>query len=197
MNKNIEIGMMVKRVASDYTNGRIGRVIELAPDKPRARVLWEKESDGTPMKLRTWVRLSDLAPIPSDTKGIEIRVEPPFQISPRLMVGLPVGGGWVQLEYSRRPGDEGRVRYRWVVDLPDGQSFSGDDLQSGCQGGSLEEGFQSLLSFLGAFAESVSYGGENGDLFCLFPEGMAAWACENSDALDPSLIEESRNQFDN
>lgn len=56
----IQCGMMVERIAGDYTNGRVGRVIEVAPLRARARVAWERESNGTPMKLRTWVRLSDL-----------------------------------------------------------------------------------------------------------------------------------------
>lgn len=56
----IELGKTVIRLASDYTNGRVGRVIELDGNKPRARVSWEKTSNGSPMKLRTWVRLSDL-----------------------------------------------------------------------------------------------------------------------------------------
>lgn len=58
--KTIELGKTVVRIASDYTGGRIGRVIELDGIKPRARVSWEKESNGTLMKLRTWIRLSDL-----------------------------------------------------------------------------------------------------------------------------------------
>jgi hypothetical protein len=59
----IELGSTVKRIASDYTNGRTGRVIELDGMKPRARVSWEKYANGSPMKLRTWVRLSDLQPV--------------------------------------------------------------------------------------------------------------------------------------
>ena len=56
----IELGKTVTRIASDYTNGRIGRVIELDSNKSRARVSWESTAAGTPMKLRTWVRFSDL-----------------------------------------------------------------------------------------------------------------------------------------
>lgn len=58
----LEIGMHVKRIANDYTNGRIGRVIELDTMKPRARVLWEMHANGAPLNLRTWVRLADLQP---------------------------------------------------------------------------------------------------------------------------------------
>ena len=51
---NVELGMRVKRIASDYTNGRVGRVIEIDPIHDRARVAWE----GHP---RTWVKFACLA----------------------------------------------------------------------------------------------------------------------------------------
>lgn len=59
----IEIGTTVKRIARDYTNGRIGRVIEKDAAKSRVRVAWEREANCSPLKLRTWVRLSDLQPV--------------------------------------------------------------------------------------------------------------------------------------
>jgi hypothetical protein len=65
--EQIALGMTVKRIASDYTGGRIGRVIDLDGIKPRARVSWEQTRNGEPMKLRTWVRLSDLEPVITDT----------------------------------------------------------------------------------------------------------------------------------
>lgn len=120
----------------------------------------------------------------------------PFVITPRLLPGCQIGAACVSIEYSPLPGDESRVRYRWHIDLSDGAEFSGDDLQSGCCGGSLQQGFDSLLSFLGAFAESVGYTArtgresENADLF---PIGLADWATENSDefAMLQSELEES------
>ena len=51
---SVELGMRVKRIASDYTNGRVGRVIEIDPIHNRARVAWE----GHP---RTWVKFACLA----------------------------------------------------------------------------------------------------------------------------------------
>lgn len=58
----IEIGKRVVRLASDYTNGRKGEVIEINNEKGRARVAWSEESNGERMKLRTWIRFTDLAP---------------------------------------------------------------------------------------------------------------------------------------
>jgi hypothetical protein len=60
MTTNPTIGQRVKRVANDYTNGRSGPVIELDQAKGRARVAWEKTGNGSPMKLKTWVRFADL-----------------------------------------------------------------------------------------------------------------------------------------
>ena len=123
----------------------------------------------------------------------------PVGIMPRLLPGVQVGGAFVSIEYADRAGERGRVRYRWYVDLSDGREFTDDDLQSGCGGGSLQAGLESLLSFLGAFAESWRRGpgGDNGDLF---PEGLHEWATQNSDEIGmlaieleetPDLIEES------
>jgi hypothetical protein len=52
----IQVGSRVERIASDYTGGRRGEVIELDPVKPRARVQWALQGRN----LRTWVRLADL-----------------------------------------------------------------------------------------------------------------------------------------
>jgi hypothetical protein len=59
---NIKPGQTVIRIASDYTNGRKGKVIELDNMRPRARVEWQITKHGKPALLRTWVRLSDLRP---------------------------------------------------------------------------------------------------------------------------------------
>jgi hypothetical protein len=120
-------------------------------------------------------------------------------ITPRLTAGVEVGDAWVSIEYSDRAGDEGRDRYQWYVDFKGGREFSGDDLQSGCVGGSLQSGLESLLSFLGAFAESWRHSREDGENSNLFPAEMAEWAMQNSDEIamlgcwleeSPGLIEE-------
>jgi len=114
-----------------------------------------------------------------------VTLNPPFQITPRLLPGLNIGGAWVQLQYCKSR-DEDRQSYRWTIDLPDGSEHAGNDLSSGCGGGGLQSGFASLLSFLGACAESVAYGrraghpGENADLF---PPAVAEWADQNSDEI--------------
>jgi len=122
-------------------------------------------------------------------------LHPPVQISPRLHPGVFVGGAWVSICYADRPGDDGRVRYRWHVDI-DGQVYTGDDLQSGCKGGSLQEGLESLLAFLAAFAEAIDCQQRTGHKSYnagLFPEGMAEWASENSDEIAMLELELSEN----
>ena len=121
----------------------------------------------------------------------------PFFISSRLLAALQVGPACVQLEYAYRAGREGRTRYKWTIDL-NGKCYSGDDLQSGCQGGNLLGGFISLVSFLSGFAESVSYAqrtGKDGDNIDLFPKGLREWAHQHSDEL--SMLEcELEEQLD-
>lgn len=105
-----------------------------------------------------------------------MKLKQPFQISPRLLPALNIGGALVQLETLPARSSDNRTVYRWTIDLPGGAEFTGSDLRSGCGGGSLQSGFQDLLTFLGAFAE----GGENADLF---PEGLREWAESAADEI--------------
>lgn len=106
------------------------------------------------------------------------------------MPAIEIGKASIQLEYSQKSGDNGRTRFCWVIDLPDGQTFHANDLQSGANGGSLQEGFGSLLSFLSAAGESFFYAekngkngmeGENADLF---PEPVTRWASEHLEEIN-------------
>jgi hypothetical protein len=128
-----------------------------------------------------------------------MRIEQPLGITSRLMPGFILGNGTVSIGYSSRPGTEGRIRYIYHIDLQadkesaDGAfSWTADDLQSGCGGGSLQEGLASLCSFLGACAESIQYASrcqgstENADMF---PEPIGEWASQNADELGMLTIE--------
>jgi hypothetical protein len=109
----------------------------------------------------------------------------PFLISPRLLPGLKIGNGWIQLEYAKRDGRDGRTRYQWTIDIPSGE-FTGDDLQSGCQGGGLLEGFRSLISFLIAGGESQACyerTGRESDNADLFPGPVVQWCAQYSEEL--------------
>ena len=117
----------------------------------------------------------------------------PFIISSRLLPVIIIGGAEIQLEYAKQEGREGRTRYRWTIDLPDGTTHTGNDLQSGCQGGNLQEGFQSLLSFLTAAGESYRYKAMDGENSSLFPEPVTMWASLNISELEMASLELEEN----
>ncbi len=85
-----------------------------------------------------------------------MKLTEPIIITSRLMTGLQIGNGTISIDYSDRPGDETRTRYLYFIDI-DSHEYDNDDLQSGCQGGTLQEGLESLLAFLIAAGESYDY----------------------------------------
>lgn len=109
-----------------------------------------------------------------------MQIKPPCQITPRLLAGIRVGDGTIAIEYA--PGSGSHVRYKWHIDTPT-EEFTGADIR--CyrgRGVGLQDGLKSLISFLGACAESYAHdirrggdgmGGENSTLF---PALVAAWA---------------------
>lgn len=113
------------------------------------------------------------------------------------MAGLNIGKAFISMGRSARQKD-GRTVYGCFIDLPDGTEHEVTDLRSGCQGGNTQDGFASLLSFLGAAAESYGYcqrtglKGENEDLF---PAPVVEWAYQNSDEISmlQMEIEETEN----
>ncbi len=131
---------------------------------------------------------------------METKISDPCCITPRLLPGVKIGDAFVSISYDEKPGDQGRTRYRYYIDTPN-LEYTCNDVQSGCQGGNLQEGLESLLSFLSACGESVSCSegkeaGENADLFT--PE-IGEWCSENQDELSmaaydleetPNLIQE-------
>ena len=108
----------------------------------------------------------------------------PFLITSRLLPGVQISGAFISIE-DVGCNREGRTCYRWHIDFPTGSTFTGNDLKSGCQGGTLQEGMASLLSFLSAAAESYP-DGENADLF---PTAVTEWAYQNSDEISLLGIE--------
>lgn len=59
----ITIGAQVERLASDYTGGRKGKVIDIEELRERARVHWTNERDGEVISIRTWVKWTALAAV--------------------------------------------------------------------------------------------------------------------------------------
>jgi hypothetical protein len=115
-----------------------------------------------------------------------MEIHSPLCITSRLLPGVKIGEGTISIEYAGEK--DGRHAYRWFIDNGNvrGQDFQGDDLCSGIDGGSLQEGLASLLGFLGAFAEAITYqdlAEQKSDLADLFPAGLAEWAADNADEI--------------
>ena len=101
------------------------------------------------------------------------------------MPGLHINGAWLCLEYSKHPSRDGRTRYHWQLLLPNGREFNGHDLQSGCQGGDLQEGFTCLLMILGAAADAyrASMQDRHSEDEDMFPNEVNEWAYQNDSDL--------------
>jgi hypothetical protein len=89
----IEIGTTVKRIASDYTNGRIGEVIEINADDRRARVAW----NGCP---RTWVKFAMLE-IMQPAKQVSEWSATPNMKSHKAARTVTLADGTVYREYRK------------------------------------------------------------------------------------------------
>lgn len=110
-------------------------------------------------------------------------IEAPLIITARLMAGVRIGDAFISIGEAGET-SEGRTKYEVWIDLPDGSEYGVTDLRSGCQGGDIYEGMESLLSFLGAAADSYGYRqrtGRKGENEDLFPPAVVEWAHENQD----------------
>ena len=113
-----------------------------------------------------------------------MKISPPLCITSRLMAGYRFEDGTsISIEYDDVPGDEGRTRYHYYIDLPDGREYERSDLQSGFGRHELQEGLTSLVYFLLGAAECT--------ISPAIPEGhsfeehwVAEWAAENYDELE-------------
>ena len=120
----------------------------------------------------------------------------PVVITSRLLPGLhfrtPEGLVQISIEYRGVTQDH-RTRYQWHIDGIGKKSFSGTDLNSGCGGGSLQEGLTSLLSFLTAAAEGFQFEERNPGLSSdnadAFPKPVVEWAAQHSDELSMAQLE--------
>ena len=123
-----------------------------------------------------------------------MRIKPPFTITSRLTPGVKIGEGTISIKYAHREGP--RQYFRWFIDLPLPQArwgvrsdnngeFQGDKL-SAMYGSTLQEGLESLLVFLGAFAEvrdPKKLWFTTPENYDLFPAGLAEWAIKNADEI--------------
>ncbi len=105
-----------------------------------------------------------------------LHISEPYLITARLLPGVKIGDGYVSIETHPR-GPDGRTRYRYHIDTPS-LEHTGDDLQSGFQGGDYQDGMESLLSFMDAAAERSDETAAD-----LFPLPVVEWIRQHSDEI--------------
>lgn len=100
----------------------------------------------------------------------------------KLTVTMDDDNGAASVEHIGTDGE--REQYRWA--LYDGPTIvaTGDDLRSGSGAYvDLPGMLATLASFVGAFAESRSYGDPDSENWTLFPDAAAEWADAYADDL--------------
>ena len=116
----------------------------------------------------------------------------PFFISAGLNAAIKVGGAEIEMEEFGYDRDD-RTIYAYRIALPDGTIHESHDLKSGCgRTPPLQEMFSTLLSFMGACGESLSYAsrtGKEGENADLFPLPVAKWCAAHSDELSMLQLE--------
>lgn len=115
-------------------------------------------------------------------------IKPPCIITSRHLPGVKIDNCTISIEESDRPSRDGRVRYRYYIDIDGGVEYSADDLKSEAMGAPLQEMLASLLIFMEACGESMRCGrrGENSDLF---PPEVAEWCGEHTDEIGMARLE--------
>lgn len=125
-------------------------------------------------------------------------LKPPTMITARLLPGVQIGDGFISVQPLGYRDPNGRMVWRYYIDLPKGE-YAAQDLKTheGTQGT-----LATLLTFLSAAAESYGYRqrtGQRAENEDLFPDAIVAWAHQNSDEISmlafeleetPNLIEE-------
>ena len=118
-----------------------------------------------------------------------MNIHSPGITTSRFCAGVKIGPVTISIEYSPYEGDNGRTRYRYFLDMEgqgETEEYHADDLQSGCQGGNLQGGLESLFALLGAAGEAYACElrtGQESDNFDLFPPWVSEWAYQYSDEL--------------
>jgi hypothetical protein len=114
-----------------------------------------------------------------------MQINAPCIITARLLPGIQIDGVTISIERDGTTADD-RDRFRVYIDGP-GLEYESTDQASGVGGGTLWEGLQTTLSFLGACGESVAYSdrhpGHVGDNADLYPREIGEWAADHQDEL--------------
>ena len=112
-----------------------------------------------------------------------MKLHKPFRIDSRLMPSVEFGYLTVALNIDGHEPD-GRTRYRYVIESGD-VTHEATDLRSGCQGGTVAEGFATLFAFLEAAGEAhrAWMNGRTSDNQGSFPEWIEELAHYDSDEI--------------
>jgi len=115
-----------------------------------------------------------------------MKLQEPFIITSRLQAGLKIGDVVISMEVADVT-DEGRLVYHYWIDGPD-FAYENTDLKSGVGNGSLQDGFASLLAFLGSDAEKYRYSDmrylTTDTDYCFASAPLIEWAYQNSDEIN-------------
>lgn len=144
-------------------------------------------------------RLSIASTAWASSKGKPMKLHEPFRINSRLLPSITIGDGELSLDEVGTT-HEGRIVFRWYVDIPSGE-FSEADLKSGCGGigSDTQKMFAALCSFLSAAGESYRWWMSEGmnednkpEHMSLFPLPVVEWAYQHNDELGSmaALLEE-------
>jgi len=110
-----------------------------------------------------------------------VELKSPMMISARLMAAVEIGHATISIEPTEHLDNYGKQEWLWYIDGPDIEA-AGGELHTH-QGHRATMG--SLLSFLGAAAESYEYEmrGNTSDNRDLFEENVSEWCYQNADEL--------------
>jgi len=120
-------------------------------------------------------------------------IQSPLCITSRLMAGFRFDdGSSISIEYDDVPGDEGRTRYHYCIDLPDGRSHESAKLQSGVGKYNLQYGLASLVDYL----RSTAWDFEDGDKDEEWEaDWIQEWASDHINELDVLALDLSENEL--
>jgi len=122
-----------------------------------------------------------------------MKLHDPIKISSRLLPSVRIGDAFLSVEPTGTLRDN-KPQWRWYIDfLYGGPSFTESDLY-GPQ--SHQKALECMLSFLGAFAESVrceEFKGRKSENSDLFPEELREWSYLHSDEITMLELELQEN----
>jgi hypothetical protein len=125
-----------------------------------------------------------------------MQILPPLIITSRLLPGFKFpDGSELSIDYALlRNTRGGPTKYIYTIDI-ENKSYQSSDLRSGMHGGNLQNGLESLLSFLTAAGDSYRAHGMQGENSDLFAAEVTEWAYQHYEELTMLAVELAEGQF--